>query len=112
MLLVPAGDQRMVEKAREGDAEVSCSSCRTACPFDNGAKAHARETVCNALSRPFPRQREINVRINAVSSPWLRATAGSAGFRPRSGEGCSGSDKIADTTQRGSPRYAQPNGGR
>ena len=71
MLLVPAGDERKVERAREGDADAIMFDLQDSVPFDDGAKAHARETVRSALSRPFPRQREINVRINAVNSPWL-----------------------------------------
>lgn len=73
MLLVPAGDERKIEKARDGDADVIMFDLQDSVPFDDAAKAHARETLRGALSRPFPRQREINVRINAVDSPWLIA---------------------------------------
>lgn len=71
MLLVPAGDERKIEKAREGDADVLMFDLQDSVPFDTAAKARARETLRGAIARPFPRQREVNVRVNAVDSPWL-----------------------------------------
>lgn len=71
MLLVPAGDERKIEKAREGDADVLMFDLQDSVPFDSAAKARARATLRGALARPFPRQREVNVRVNAVDSPWL-----------------------------------------
>lgn len=71
MLLVPAGDERKIEKARESDADVLMFDLQDSVPFDDAAKARARETLRGALSRPFTRQREVNVRVNAVDSPWL-----------------------------------------
>lgn len=73
MLLVPAGDERKIEKARDGEADVIMFDLQDSVPFDDAAKARARETLRGALSRPFPQLREINVRVNAVDSPWLLA---------------------------------------
>ena len=71
MLLVPAGDERKIEKAREGDADVLMFDLQDSVPFDSAAKARARDILRGALGRPFPRPREVNVRVNAVDSPWL-----------------------------------------
>jgi citrate lyase subunit beta/citryl-CoA lyase len=73
MLLVPAGDARKIEKTREAAADVLMFDLQDSVPFDNVAKANARQTLRGALARPFPRQREINVRVNAIDSPWLLA---------------------------------------
>ena len=73
MLLVPAGDERKIEKTREGAAaDVLMFDLQDSVPFDNAAKQRARETLRGALARPFPRQREVNVRVNAINSPWLQ----------------------------------------
>ena len=71
MLLVPAGDERKIEKTREAAADVLMLDLQDSVPFDHAAKARARETLRGALARPFSRQREVNVRVNAIDSPWL-----------------------------------------
>ena len=73
MLLVPAGDERKIDKSRASGANVLMFDLQDSVPFDNGAKARARETLRSALARPFTGQREVNVRVNAVDSPWLLA---------------------------------------
>lgn len=71
MLLVPAGDARKIEKTREAVADVLMFDLQDSVPFDNAAKMHARQILRSALSQPFDKQREINVRVNAIDSPWL-----------------------------------------
>lgn len=73
MLLVPAGDDRKIDKAREAQADVLMFDLQDSVPFDDVAKARARDTLRGALARPFPRRQEVNVRVNAVDSPWLLA---------------------------------------
>ena len=71
MLLVPAGDERKIEKTREAIADVLMFDLQDSVPFDNVAKARARETLRGALARPFAKHIEVNVRVNAIDSPWL-----------------------------------------
>ena len=71
MLLVPAGDERKIEKTRDAVADVLMFDLQDSVPFDSAAKARARATLRDALSRPFKNPREVNVRVNAIDSPWL-----------------------------------------
>ena len=71
MLLVPAGDERKIAKARDSGADVLMFDLQDSVPFDDGAKRRARDTLRAQLANPSPGQREINVRVNAVDSPWL-----------------------------------------
>lgn len=72
LLLVPAGDARKIDKSREAGADMLMFDLQDSIPFDDVAKRQARDTLAAALDRPFAAQREVNVRVNAVGSPWLR----------------------------------------
>lgn len=71
MLLVPAGDERKIEKTRDAAADVLMFDLQDSVPFDNAARARARDTLRGALARPFAKHIEVNVRVNAIDSPWL-----------------------------------------
>ena len=51
MLLVPAGDERKIARARESGADVLMFDLQDSVPFDEGAKAAARDTLRGMLVR-------------------------------------------------------------
>ncbi len=71
ILLVPAGDERKIGKARDSGADVLMFDLQDSVPFDDQAKMQARQTLRAALAEPFDKVREVNVRVNAVDTPWL-----------------------------------------
>jgi citrate lyase subunit beta / citryl-CoA lyase len=71
LLLVPAGDARKIAKARATGADVLMLDLQDSIPFDDAAKRRAREVLREQLREPFAGQREVNVRVNALDSPWL-----------------------------------------
>ena len=73
MLLVPAGEERKIDKARDAMADVLMFDLQDSVPFDHGAKGKARETLRCALAQPYTNQQEVNVRVSAIDSPWLLA---------------------------------------
>ncbi|MFN0163096.1 MAG: HpcH/HpaI aldolase/citrate lyase family protein [Burkholderiales bacterium] len=73
MLLVPAGDERKIAKARAAGADVLMFDLQDSVPFDDVAKRRARDTLRAQLAQRDPDQREVNVRVNAIDSPWLIA---------------------------------------
>ena len=71
LLLVPANDERKIAKAYGADADVLMFDLQDSIPFDGLAKRRARETLASQLGQRPATRCEINVRVNAVDSPWL-----------------------------------------
>lgn len=71
LLLVPATDERKIAKAYHAGADVLMFDLQDSVPFDNHAKHRAREILRAQLAQRSAGRSEINVRVNAVDSPWL-----------------------------------------
>ncbi len=72
MLLVPAGDERKITKALAAPTDVVMLDLQDSVPFDDTAKARAREVLGRVLTGRAPSRCEVNVRVNAIGSAWLR----------------------------------------
>ena len=68
---MPGSNGRAMEKARGLDCDVVALDLEDAVAPD--AKEHAREAVCAAVAARAFGNREVVVRINALSSPWGHA---------------------------------------
>ena len=71
LLLVPANNEHKIAKAYGAGADVLMFDLQDSIPFDGLAKQRARETLASQLGQRPPSRCEINVRVNAVDSPWL-----------------------------------------
>ncbi len=67
-LYMPGANARALEKARNLDADCLLLDLEDAVAPD--AKAEARQQICQALMQGGYGQRELVVRINALSTPW------------------------------------------
>lgn len=72
MLLVPSSDKKKVLKAQSTMADVLLFDLQDSVPFDNVAKKNARISLASGLKNRNNLKSEINIRVNAIDSPWIR----------------------------------------
>lgn len=70
MLLVPASNPRMIEKAAKSDADVIMLDLDDAVVYEDDSKRRARETLVVCMQTIDFRDKEVVVRINATDTPW------------------------------------------
>lgn len=72
MLLVPASNARMMEKAASTEADVVLIDFDDAVVYQDASKKGAQELVPDVLARVDFGTKELVARINAIDTPWWR----------------------------------------
>ncbi len=72
MLLVPASNPRMIQKAADSDADVVMIDLDDAVVYEDASKHAAQRTLLEAMAAIDFRGKEVVVRVNATDTPWWR----------------------------------------
>lgn len=70
MLLVPASNEKMINKASVSPADMLMLDLDDAVVYEESAKSGAQRTLRHALQQTDFGDREVAVRINAIDTPW------------------------------------------
>jgi citrate lyase subunit beta/citryl-CoA lyase len=72
MLLTPASNRGMIEKAAASDADMIMLDLDDAVVYEDDSKRGARETLVQAMASVDFRGKEVAVRVNATDTPWWK----------------------------------------
>lgn len=70
MLLVPASNLKMIEKAAASDADIIMLDLDDAVVYEEASKVGARKTLGEAMARCNFQNKEVVVRVNGTDTPW------------------------------------------
>lgn len=70
MLLTPGSDLRMIDKARQSDADMLLLDLDDAVVYEDAAKVGAQQAMHRAVSTLDFTGKEVVVRINSIDTPW------------------------------------------
>lgn len=70
MLLVPASNPKMIEKAAASDADMIMLDLDDAVVYEEASKSDARKTLVEAMANVDFGNKEVAVRVNAIDTPW------------------------------------------